>query len=266
MKEKEKERRYEEAIEALTRRPAIKFEDKNPSHKIKETYWRHDTGVPKQHKKYTRFAKKLSTLAVIVIIGVVFFYFMKTGQLSTTLSSAQSLLENTTQNVVSSVDEQISRLPIRREIDVAKVETEIHNLINSQRQRYGLSPLSYDARLASIARAHSEDMVRRNFFDHVNPDGKDPTSRGIAASYSCYKDYGSYYTTGLAENLNQIPTGDVIGCGYVYTEEEITQCAVDGWMESLGHRQNILTATYDKEGIGVALSSGNVAYITQDFC
>jgi uncharacterized protein YkwD len=47
--------------------------------------------------------------------------------------------------------------------------------------------------------------------------------------------------------------------------QEIAECTVNGWMDSYGHRQNILTSTYDKEGIGVAVTEYNTYYITQDF-
>jgi uncharacterized protein YkwD len=50
------------------------------------------------------------------------------------------------------------------------------------------------------------------------------------------------------------------------TQEEIAQSTVDGWMTSPGHRQNILTSTYNREGIGVAIDSDNKVYITEDFC
>ncbi|NET86189.1 MAG: CAP domain-containing protein [Moorea sp. SIO1F2] len=51
------------------------------------------------------------------------------------------------------------------------------------------------------------------------------------------------------------------------TQGEIANSTVAGWMSSPGHRKNILTATYDREGIGVAVSrERNEVYITQNFC
>lgn len=149
--------------------------------------------------------------------------------------------------------------------DIYNIEIQIHNLVNEQRTQAGLHDLTFDSKLSDIARAHSLDMVQNNFFAHDNLKGQDPTARAKVADYSCYKDYGSYYTNGIAENIAMTPTGDVIGCGGVSSDEDIAKCTVDGWMNSPGHRQNILTPTYDREGIGVA-SSGNEFYITQDFC
>lgn len=150
--------------------------------------------------------------------------------------------------------------------DLQQVENKIHDLINQKRANSDLSLLSLDNKLSNIARAHSQDMINRNFFSHFTPEGKDPSERASKAGYSCYKDFGSYYMVGVAENIALTPIGDVVGCGEVYSEDDIAKCTVDGWMDSPGHRQNILTSHFDKEGIGVAISSNNEIYVTQDFC
>ena len=158
-------------------------------------------------------------------------------------------------------------------IDANALEARIHELINEQRQQQGLSSLSTDPALAGIARAHSYDMATMNFFDHVNPDGKDPAARGDAAGYPCRKDYGSYYTHGIAENLFQTnrfssytTVNGVITAYDWNTLETIAQTGVTGWMNSPGHRQNILTSTYDREGIGVAFARDDKIYVTENFC
>lgn len=162
--------------------------------------------------------------------------------------------------------------PLKPDIDISSLESEIHNLINNERQNNGLRPLSLDSRLSDIARAHSVDMAQNSYFEHINLRGQDPTARANAKGYSCYKDYGGYYTEGIAENIFQNNLYDSIT--YVNmvpfhdwnSQSEIAQSTVQGWMNSPGHRQNILTATYDQEGIGVAISSDDKVYITQDFC
>ena len=155
----------------------------------------------------------------------------------------------------------------KSQIDILALEEEVHRLINIERTNNGLTLLSLDSKLANIARAHSQDIVARNFFAHDNPDGQDPTARATAAGYSCYKNYGSYYTNGIAENIAETPIySDVIGCGSTTSLGSLAKCIVDRWMSSSGHRQNILTSTYSKEGIGIAYSSDNKAYTTEDFC
>lgn len=162
--------------------------------------------------------------------------------------------------------------PLQPKIDISSLEMEIHNLINTERQNNGLSSLSFDSKLAEIARGHSQDMAQNNFFEHTNLRGQDPTDRATANGYNCYKDYGSYYTEGIAENIFQnnlydsITYVDFVPFHDWNTQSEIAQSTVQGWMESPGHRQNILTSTYDKEGIGVAISSDDKVYITEDFC
>jgi uncharacterized protein YkwD len=155
----------------------------------------------------------------------------------------------------------------KSQIDISTLEQEVHQLINVQRTNNGLSALTWDDSIGTIAREHSEDMVKRNFFSHINPSGEDPTDRASKQGYSCRKDYGAYYTDGLAENIAMTPIdSNVIGCGSTTSLESLANCIVNGWMTSPGHRQNILTSTYTKTGIGIAYSNNDEAYSTQDFC
>jgi len=155
-------------------------------------------------------------------------------------------------------------------IYITELEQEIHNSINIERQNHGLSALEWDSKLSDIARSHSQDMSNRNYFDHYTPEGKGPTERAKAAGYNCYKNFGSYYTDGIAENIHMGWLYSEIIYGWEttynwYTQSEIAFNAVNGWMNSLGHRENILTSTYDKEGIGIAISNDYAIYVTQDF-
>jgi len=159
-------------------------------------------------------------------------------------------------------------------IDPSALEERVHLLINNQRQQNGISTLSYDPFLADIARGHSWDMVTRNFFEHMNPDGLLARNRGDAAGYPCIRVVkgGSY--NGISENLFQgtryssyySNASGVITAYNWSTADEIAERAVSGWMDSPGHRQNILTSRYQLEGIGVAFSSDDKVYITENFC
>ncbi len=155
-------------------------------------------------------------------------------------------------------------------IDLA---SKVHELINQQRIANGLGVLTEDSALAHIAEHHSTDMAANNFFDHVNPAGQNPTDRGTATGYTCRKEYGSYYTYGIAENIfqNNLYTSVTYYSDgrAVYdwnSPGQIAESTVGGWMNSSGHRKNILTPTYDREGIGVAISADDKVYITEDFC
>ncbi|HEX3001551.1 MAG TPA: CAP domain-containing protein [Methanoregula sp.] len=163
-------------------------------------------------------------------------------------------------------------------IDPFSLEARIHALINEQRQQNGLSTLSYDSFLASIARGHSYDMSLRHFFEHTNPDGMDARARGDWAGYPCVREYDTYYTEGISENLAMVyrydtyrdliaPNGTIMQTEYQWsTEGYIANKVVNGWMNSEGHRNNILDYHFQQEGIGVAFAPDNAIYITENFC
>ena len=153
----------------------------------------------------------------------------------------------------------------------SNLERGVRDRINKERADRKLNPLGLDAQLSRIARAHSEDMARRHFFSHVNPDGNNPTTRGRHAGYECHKQFGRVIRDGLAENLFQGRTYKRVrinGGHKLYdwnTPDDLIGEAIRGWMTSPGHRRNILERGYDRSGIGVSVS-GNAVYITQLFC
>ena len=128
-------------------------------------------------------------------------------------------------------------------------------LINQQRTHAGLTPLHDDTRLDQAARAHSQDMTARGYFDHVSPSGSTPESRVTAVGY--LKGAGSW---AVGENI-------AWGSLTLATPQEI----VSSWMRSPGHRANILDARFRDSGIGVSpavprlgLGQAGATY-TQDF-
>lgn len=156
---------------------------------------------------------------------------------------------------------------------VGQLEGQVHALVNDERKKAGIKVLTLDQKLSDLARSHSSDMAINNYFEHENLRGQSPSSRATNAAYGCRKDYGSYYTEGIAENIFQtwlhssttymygLPVGkDYMSVG------QLAQQIVDGWMNSRGHRQNILELKYDKQGVGVAVSKDEKVYVTQDFC
>ena len=139
-----------------------------------------------------------------------------------------------------------------------RTEDLIYVMTNQYREAAGLPPLDRVSKIDQIARSHSQDMAERNYFEHETPEGLDPTDRGNAAGYGCRKDYGSYYTFGLGENI-------FWHSGGWYGAERLAEEIMEGWMDSPGHRQNIMDPNYDRIGVGVAIS-GSVVYATQNFC
>lgn len=105
----------------------------------------------------------------------------------------------------------------------------------------------------TIARNHSQDMSERGYFSHYTPEGLDPTDRAKRLGYDCQKNYDLYYTYGLPENIIQSYTFSYYmteGVKSSYTwmtdEEAIAKEIVNVWMDSHGHRENILEKKYDK--------------------
>jgi len=164
----------------------------------------------------------------------------------------------------------VNKKPI---IDKSKLEIQVHILTNQYRVQNGLDELAWDDTLSNIARNHSRDMASRNYFSHDSPEGRDPTDRGTLQGYRCQKTVGNLIYSGIAENIFQNNLYDTvwytngIQTSYDWNDlDDLATSTVDGWMDSPGHRENILTKTYDGEGIGVEISSDDKVYITQDFC
>ena len=158
------------------------------------------------------------------------------------------------------------------EFDPTALENQIHELTNKQREFYNLATLENDSKLANVARGHSTDMKNRNYFAHVTPDGLNPTNRGERLDYSCTKFYGFYLTYGIAENIakywtftNYLIRGNYISYDW-QTEESLANEIVEGWMNSPGHRKNILAPNFEKLGVGVSISDDGAVYATQNFC
>ncbi len=125
--------------------------------------------------------------------------------------------------------------------DISQAEQDILRLTNQQRAQNGLGPLTIDPAISAVARAHSRDMSVRGFFDHINPDGLSPFDRMRIGGIS--------FTT-AGENIAGGPTSDII---------------MTNWMNSPGHRANILRNTFGRIGIGVVQDSTYGLMATQDF-
>lgn len=110
-------------------------------------------------------------------------------------------------------------------------EKEVFDLINAKRTAAGLSALKVDAELQNVARAKAEDMVKNNYFSHTSPTYGSP--------FDMMKSFGVSYKT-AGENIagNSSNTG-----------------AVNAWMNSEGHKANILNSSFNYTGVAVVKSS-----------
>ena len=118
-------------------------------------------------------------------------------------------------------------------------ETEVVRLVNLRRAEHGRKPLTQDWQLSRVARYKSQDMKDLGYFSHTSPTYGSP--------FQMMKSFGISYRT----------AGENIAKGYASPE-----AVVNAWMNSPGHRANILNSTYTHIGVGF-VSSGN--YWTQMF-
>jgi len=168
--------------------------------------------------------------------------------------------------------------PRRGQVDPGQLARRIHQIVNQQRRQRGLRALRWDGKLAGLAARHSRDMVRHRFFSHANHRGESPTQRGRRAGIRCRrKNPDGSIRVGLAENIHQnnlyssvsITTDHrgVTRKRYQWNSLElIARSTVQDWMNSPGHRRNILDRGLDTEGIGVAVNAQGQVFITQVFC
>jgi len=119
-------------------------------------------------------------------------------------------------------------------------ESAVLGLVNEERAKVGCSPVRADAKLAKLAGDFSEDMAERGFFDHTDPDGATPWDRADKAGVPALG--GENIARGQAD----------------------ADAVMNSWMNSDGHRANILNCDYKTMGVGANMDSGG-PWWTQDF-
>lgn len=120
-------------------------------------------------------------------------------------------------------------------------EKRAFDLLNADRASNGLKALKFNSQLTSLGEKYAQDMINRNFFSHYNPEGQSPFDRMKQAGISY-----SYAGENLAINSN-------------------VTAAQQAFMNSSGHRANILNTTYTEVGIGVRYDAKGSAYVVQEF-
>jgi uncharacterized protein YkwD len=128
--------------------------------------------------------------------------------------------------------------------EIAALEREVVERINAIRRERGLSALQANATLAQVARDYSCLMARRDFFSHTGPDGSTVADR--------VREVGVEYRL-VGENLARNTNA-----------RQPVELAVQGWMDSEGHRENILRAAFTETGVGIC-REGDRYYFTQIF-
>ncbi|MEU9124904.1 CAP domain-containing protein [Streptomyces sp. NPDC048506] len=126
------------------------------------------------------------------------------------------------------------------DLDLADSVDQVVQLVNVARAGHGCAPVRPNAVLQQAAQRHADDMAARRFFDHTNPDGTDPGKRITSAGYS-WSAYGENIAVGWPN----------------------PSAVMKAWMNSPGHRANILDCGLADIGVGVRSGTGG-PWWTQD--
>lgn len=126
------------------------------------------------------------------------------------------------------------------------LERRAFDLINQRRENCGLTPLKWSDDVARIARLHSENMANFNFFSHTDMNGLMVNDRA---------------------DILGIRKWQAIGENIAYNQgfENPVEFAVERWMQSPKHRDNLLSSRWRESGIGIAVTANGTYYFTEVF-
>lgn len=119
---------------------------------------------------------------------------------------------------------------------------QVVSLVNQERQAAGLGSLKSDSKLAALAQQKAEDMAEKGYFSHTSPT------------------YGSAFDMLKAADYSYRTAGENIAKG-----QKTAEAVMNGWMNSPGHRANILDSGYTKIGVGYATNGSGTPYWVQIF-
>lgn len=153
-----------------------------------------------------------------------------------------TLSSNNKNNVANTADNTIVN-----DQYMAQVEQAIFNKVNEERAKAGVAPLSYNTIMEKYARIKSQDMGDNNYFSHTDKSGNYITTK-MKADGVTYQAWG--------ENIAYI--------GGVTDPVALANQFMTNWMNSEGHKKNILSTDFSSIGVGV-YKVGNKVYATQEF-
>lgn len=125
---------------------------------------------------------------------------------------------------------------------ITAYENEVVRLVNVQRTQRGLKALKQNLQLCNLARTKSQDMINSNYFSHISPT------------------YGSPFNMMENAGINFSAAGENIAMG-----QTTPAMVMNAWMNSPGHRANILSPSYTQIGVGLAKNKNGILYWTQEF-
>lgn len=175
----------------------------------------------------------------ITIGGKTYSYCPKTNSNSSSTPSSSS---KTSSAPSTGSQGNTSGTPSATSGSYASFQNQVVQLVNQERAANGLKPLTVNSLLTKTATLKSEDMAKLNYFDHQSPTYGSP--------FDMMKQYGISYRT----------AGENIAMGQT-TPQQVMQ----GWMNSPGHRANILNSSFTQIGVGIAKNAQGRYIWTQQF-
>ncbi|WP_143537319.1 CAP domain-containing protein [Rubrivirga sp. SAORIC476] len=150
---------------------------------------------------------------------------------------------------------------------IACIERLAHDEANRAREAAGLGPLAWSDAFAAVARAHSEDMVRRGYVAHDTPEGLTFSDRMEAASLDCSGRRAENIAGAHAVGLEYVNDADEVVSVEWLPQREVGAAPVVSWMNSPPHRRNLLNPDHHRHAIGVAWDAEAQMYrATQLLC
>ncbi|MCL9817032.1 CAP domain-containing protein [Natronocalculus amylovorans] len=217
------------------------------------------------------------TLRLVVVVAVSLAIVLAAGGFDTTqlpaveLDTESNPLAPATERPADQPDTQPQ--PTVSEVSESRIEQEIHDVVNREREAEGVDPVTFDTDLREIARYHSTRMATEDFFAHTAPDGETLGDRYQRFGYRCQvsSDDGWYRTGGenLAQTWYDQPIATDDGTVVHESESDIAEGVVTQWLNSPGHRDNMLDEHWEGQGIGVVAietDDGIKIFATQNFC
>jgi uncharacterized protein YkwD len=278
-KQQEEERKkFWEALEDLNKIKETKIQKRSEIKEtlpgssytfIKEEQWKPKKEKVREERKTIPIPIILFILIILLIIAIEFINSENITNKKIEILNDLNNLTSWIQTSVNKILESVNYDPIKElnekvnSIDIRMLELKLFERINQERIKYGLPPLKWNEELSEVARAHSIEMAENNYFAHEGLDCK-------KVDYRVSKK-GIFYTI-VGENLLQISLIN----NYLYdpktleirkreyrTLDELVEESVKSWMDSPGHRKNILNKDFDETGIGIAIQNVPKVYMEE---
>lgn len=172
-------------------------------------------------------------------------YTVKSGDTAWKIASNHSITLSELQQANPGIA-NISNLRVGQKLTIpdsmSSYENQVVTLTNQQRAKYGLPALKRGSTTSYVAQLKARDMAAKGYFSHQSPT------------------YGSPFTMMQTFGLRFSSAGENIAYG-----QQTPQAVVNAWMNSAGHRANILSRTYTYIGVGAAKNKSGVIYWSQEF-